>query len=71
MEKIKIQTETIRLDQALKLANVVSSGAEAKMVVQDGLVSVNGAITTQRGKKLRHGDRFQLDDFQGEIEEEG
>lgn len=58
MEKasVSISTEYIKLDALLKLANVVSSGGEAKLAIQEGEVTVNGEICTQRGKKLRPGD---------------
>ena len=58
MEKITvpITTEYIKLDALLKLANVVASGGEAKLLIQEGEVSVNGAPCLQRGKKLRPGD---------------
>lgn len=56
MEEVKIRDEFIKLGQALKLAGLVESGVEAKFVVQDGLVKVNGAVETQRGKKLVDGD---------------
>jgi ribosome-associated protein len=48
--------ETIKLDQFLKLAGVVRSGGEAKIVIQSGQVTVNGHVETRRGRKLRHGD---------------
>ena len=51
-----INTDVIRLDQFLKWANVVSSGSEAKFIIQDGAVSVNNEITTARSKKLFNGD---------------
>lgn len=63
MKKIKITDEFIKLGQALKLAGIVGSGVEAKLVIQDGEVSVNGAVELQRGKKLYPGDVFS---FQGE-----
>ncbi len=58
MEKItvSITTEFIKLDALLKLANVVGSGGEAKILIQEGEVLVNGAPCTMRGKKLRPGD---------------
>lgn len=56
MEEVIIRDEFIKLGQALKLANLVSSGVDAKFVVQDGLVKVNGEVCTQRGKKLVDGD---------------
>ena len=67
MEKqtVAITTEYIKLEALLKLANVVSSGGEAKLVIQEGEVTVNGEICTQRGKKLRPGDVAVLG---GEVE---
>lgn len=67
MEKVKIDTEFIKLDSFLKWCNVVGSGAEAKMVIQDGLVYVNGEVCTQRGKKLRAGDKIKFDSNEYEI----
>ena len=54
---ITITTEFIRLQDLLKLADAVGSGGEAKVVIQEGLVSVNGEVCTMRGKKLRPGDQ--------------
>lgn len=54
---VKITTDFIRLDSALKLADLVQSGGFAKVLIQDGEVLVNGEVCTQRGKKLREGDR--------------
>lgn len=56
MEIIQLRDEFIKLGQALKAAGLVGSGVEAKLVIQDGLVLVNGEIQTQRGKKLYDGD---------------
>ena len=56
MEKIKISTEFIKLEQLLKLANIVSSGGMAKELILNGEVKVNEEIETRRGKKLRPGD---------------
>lgn len=56
MQSIKIRDEYIKLGQALKAAGLVESGVEAKIVIQDGLVTVNGAVETQRGKKLTGGE---------------
>lgn len=61
MQEITIRDEYIRLGQALKLAGLVSSGVEAKAVILDGLVTVNGEVDVRRGKKLRPGDIFALD----------
>lgn len=62
MEKqtISITTEFIKLESLLKLANVVGSGGQAKMMIQAGEVSVNGEVCLQRGKKLRPGDVVSL-----------
>lgn len=56
MEIIKLRDEYIKLGQALKAAGMVENGAQSKVVIQDGLVMVNGSIETQRGKKLKDGD---------------
>jgi ribosome-associated protein len=59
-ETISITTEFIKLDSLLKLANAVSSGGEAKILIQEGEVLVNGAPCNQRGKKIRPGDQVTL-----------
>ena len=56
MNKINIRDEFIKLGQLLKLAGFVDSGVEAKIVIQDGLVKVNGEIDTRRGRKIVAGD---------------
>ena len=56
MEIIKLRDDFIKLGQAIKAANLVGSGVEAKFVIQDGLVKVNGQVELQRGKKLVSGD---------------
>ena len=66
MEEIRIKDDHIKLGQALKLAGLVSSGVDAKFVIQDGQVKVNGEIDTRRGKKLYSGDNFE---FNGEVVE--
>jgi len=55
---LAITTEFIKLQDALKFANVVYSGGEAKTLIQEGEVLVNGEVCTMRGKKLRPGDKF-------------
>ncbi|MCQ2459264.1 MAG: RNA-binding S4 domain-containing protein [Ruminococcus sp.] len=60
-EKIKITTEFIKLDALLKFAALCDTGGEAKNVIQDGLVTVNGEVCTMRGKKIRPGDVVSLD----------
>lgn len=67
MLKLKIKGEFIKLGQAMKLADLVDSGVEAKLVIQDGQVSVNGEVEFQRGKKLRNGDIFEFDGSQVQI----
>ena len=61
MEAIQISDDYIKLGQALKLANLVSSGVEAKIVIQDGLVKVNGEVDTRRGRKLYPQDVFEFE----------
>ena len=61
MEIIKLREEYIKLGQALKAAGFVDSGVEAKIVIQDGLVNVNGAVEYQRGKKLVDGDVVEFE----------
>lgn len=61
MEIIKLKDEFIKLGQALKAANLVEDGVEAKYVIQDGLVKVNGETDTRRGRKLYDGDLVTYD----------
>lgn len=60
-KKLSVKEDFIRLDSAMKLANVVSTGGHAKLVIQNGEVKVNGEVCTMRGKKLRLGDTFYYD----------
>lgn len=60
MEKINITTEYIKLDSLLKLAALVGTGGEAKYVISEGMVTVNGEVCTLRGKKLRAGDKVEF-----------
>ena len=60
-EHIKINTEFIKLDALLKFSGLVETGGEAKLAIQNGEVTVNGEPCTMRGKKLRPGDRAELD----------
>jgi ribosome-associated protein len=71
MRNILIKTEFIKLDQLLKHASVVDSGGLAKMMIQDGMVRLNGETETQRGKKIRPGDLVEVlfFDEDGGIEE--
>ena len=61
MTEITITTEFIKLQDLLKLANLVGTGGEAKIVIQEGKVSVNGEVCTMRGKKIRPGDTVVYD----------
>ena len=60
-QSLAIHTEFIKLQDALKYANIVYSGGEAKQLILDGAVAVNGEVCTMRGKKLRPGDKFTFD----------
>ena len=68
MEVIKLREEFIKLGQALKAAGLVESGVEAKEVIQNGLVLVNGEIDERRGRKLYDGDIVSLDGEEIKIE---
>ena len=61
MEKVKIDTEFIKLDQFLKMVNIAGSGGQAKIMIISEDVKVNGTIETQRGKKLRSGDVIEAE----------
>ena len=62
METITIHTEFIKLQDLLKFACAVETGGDAKLIIQEGRVAVNGEVCTMRGKKLRPGDRAVIDD---------
>ena len=68
MDIIKLKEDYIKLGQALKAAGLVDSGVEAKFVIQDGIVFVNGNVELQRGKKLIDGDIVEFDGNQIKIE---
>lgn len=59
-EKIAIKTEFIKLNQLLKFSGVADIGSEAKQMVLDGIVNVNGEVCTMRGKKIRPGDLVEI-----------
>ena len=67
MEQIAINTEYIMLDALLKCAALVGSGGEAKLVIAEGMVKVNGETCTMRGKKIRPGDVVSFDRFTLEV----
>ena len=71
METIKLREgeEFIKLGQAMKKAGMVGSGLDAKMVIQDGLVKVNGEVDARRGKKLYSGDVFEYNNISVKVEE--
>nr|WP_207636867.1 S4 domain-containing protein YaaA [[Clostridium] dakarense] len=61
MIEIAIDSEYIKLDQFLKLADIASTGGHAKYLIQEGLVTVNGEVETRRGKKLRSQDIVEVE----------
>lgn len=61
MESVKITTEYIKLDQLLKFAGVAATGSEAKDMILDETVKVNGEVCTMRGKKIRPGDEVEVE----------
>ena len=61
--EIEITTEYIKLQELLQFSTLTSTGGEAKVLVQEGAVSVNGEVCTQRGKKIRPGDDVQIADI--------
>ena len=69
MEELKLRDEFIKLGQALKATGLVESGVDAKMVILDGQVKVNGTVELQRGKKLLAGDVVEYDGETIRIEE--
>lgn len=60
-EQVKITTEFIKLEGLLKFSGAVETGGEAKVLIQEGMVAVNGETCTMRGKKLRPGDVVEFD----------
>jgi len=68
MKTVKIETEYIKLDQFLKWIRIADSGSHAKVLIAEGLVSVNGQIEKRRGKKLRKGDTVEIFDNIYQIE---
>jgi ribosome-associated protein len=67
LEKVKINTEYIKLDQFLKWVNVVGQGSDAKELIMDGFVKVNGEVEFRRGKKLVIGDIVEVEKAKFEI----
>ena len=69
MEIVRIKDEFIKLGQVLKLAGLVDSGVDAKLVIQDGLVKVNGEIDTRRGRKIVVGDIVEYQGSKVKVEQ--
>lgn len=67
VEIVEIGTEYIKLDSLLKLVNAAESGGMAKLAILDGEVKVNGQVCTQRGKKLRNGDKISICGYEYEV----
>lgn len=65
--EVKISSEFIKLDSLLKYAGVVETGGTGKEIILEGRIKVNGEVCTMRGKKIRPGDRVQIDEIAGEI----
>lgn len=63
MEKVSISTEYIKLGQLLKLASIVANGSDAKLLIADGQVSLNGEVVYERGKKVHPGDIVEVKDI--------
>lgn len=70
MEKIKIKTAYIKLDQLLKLSGIAETGGHAKILIKNGEISVNGEICVLRGKKVRPGDRVTFGNSVFQVVEE-
>jgi len=71
MKELFIKEEFIRLDSALKFSGIVGTGGQAKMIIQEGLVLVNGEVCTMRGKKLRKNDTVEFENSCFVIKNEG
>ena len=61
MKEVKVNTEIIKLDSFLKWAGIIAMGSEAKIVIKNGEVKLNGVVEIQRGKKLKKGDIIEFD----------
>ncbi len=60
MKKVKINTDYIKLDQFLKYIGIVQTGGEGKIIIKNERVKVNGEIITERGKKIKKGDKIEI-----------
>lgn len=63
MKQISIETEYIKLDQFLKLAGIVQTGGQAKMLISEGSIIVNNEVVIQRGKKIKKDDIIEIKDY--------
>ncbi|OGX79098.1 S4 domain-containing protein YaaA [Exiguobacterium sp. SH3S2] len=70
MEKVSITTEYVTLGQFLKLADIISSGGQAKFFLEDVEIKVNGEVDQRRGRKLRDGDKIEVEGY-GDFQIEG
>jgi ribosome-associated protein len=70
MDDVPIRDESIRLVQFLKLANLIDSGSDARMLLQQGIVSVNGEVEMRRGRQLRPGDVVSIDTHSARVTSE-
>lgn len=61
---VEISTEFIKLDQLIKFAGIVQTGGESKMLIQDGMVKVNGEVELRRGKKIVKGDKIEIENIE-------
>lgn len=67
MEHVKIDTEYIKLDSLLKLADMAQTGGHAKILIQEGQVKLNGVVEYQRGKKIKPGDIVEIEDIKIQV----
>ncbi|SCY63002.1 RNA-binding S4 domain-containing protein [Alkaliphilus peptidifermentans] len=68
IKKIRIEEDFIKLDQLLKISDIVGSGGQAKLMILNGDVKVNGVTINQRGKKIRPGDIVIVEDIKIQVE---
>ena len=67
MKEIQIETEFIKLDQLLKFVGIADTGGQSKILINDGLVKVNGELTKARGKKIKKGDTVEIKNMESFI----
>ena len=63
LQEVSIDTEFIKLDQFLKYVSVVQTGGQAKMMISEGIIKVNGEVALERGRKIRKNDIVEIEDF--------